>query len=70
MKFSNKKDNVWQTFSIKVSAVILLFVAGIFFGLQCLEAKRHFGGDVDIECLNRALEFCLEHKTYAMANLI
>ena len=36
---------------------------------QCLEAKRHFGRDVDIECLNRALEFCLEHKTYTMANL-
>jgi len=36
---------------------------------QCLEAKRHFRGDIDIECLDRALEFCLEHKTYTMANL-
>jgi len=36
---------------------------------QCLEAKRYFGGDIDIECLDRALEFCLEHKTYTMANL-
>ena len=36
---------------------------------QCLEAKRDFGRDIDIECLNRALEFCLEHKTYTMANL-
>ncbi len=36
---------------------------------QCLEAHRRFGKDVDPECLDHALEFCLEHKTYSMANL-
>lgn len=36
---------------------------------QCLEAQRRFEGDIDLECLNRALAFCLEHKTYSMANL-
>ena len=36
---------------------------------QCLEAQRHFSGDIDLEGLDRALEFCLEHKTYTMANL-
>ena len=36
---------------------------------QCLEAQRHFSGDIDLESLDRALEFCLEHKTYTMANL-
>ena len=36
---------------------------------QCLEAQRHFRGDIDLESLDRALEFCLEHKTYTMANL-
>jgi len=36
---------------------------------QCLEAPRHFRGDIDLESLDRALEFCLEHKTYTMANL-
>jgi len=36
---------------------------------QCLEAQRRFGKEVDPECLEKALEFCLEHKTYSMANL-
>ncbi|MHA2085788.1 MAG: IS21 family transposase [Candidatus Thorarchaeota archaeon] len=36
---------------------------------QCLEAKRHFGEEVDLEQLDRALGFCLELKTYSMANL-
>jgi transposase len=36
---------------------------------QCLEAQRRFGEDVDLAYLDRALGFCLEHKTYSMANL-
>ena len=36
---------------------------------QCLEAKRHFGEGVDLGQLDRALAFCLELKTYSMANL-
>jgi len=36
---------------------------------QCLEAQRRFGDDIDLECLDRALEFCLEQSTYTMANL-
>jgi hypothetical protein len=36
---------------------------------QCLEAKRHFGEDVDLGQLDQALAFCLELKTYSMANL-
>ena len=36
---------------------------------QCVEAERRFGEDVDLESLDRALEFCLEHRTYSMANL-
>ena len=36
---------------------------------QCLEAERRFDEDVDTECLDRALLFCLEHETYSMANL-
>jgi hypothetical protein len=36
---------------------------------QCLEAQRYFEADTDIECLDRACRFCLEHKTYSMANL-
>ena len=36
---------------------------------QCLEAERRFGEDVELENLDRALEFCLEHRTYSMANL-
>lgn len=36
---------------------------------QCLEAQRRFGREVDSQCLDRALEFCLEHKTYSIANL-
>ena len=36
---------------------------------QCLDAQSRFGGEIDLECLDRALRFCLEHKTYTMANL-
>jgi hypothetical protein len=37
---------------------------------QCLEAERRFGGEeVELEHLDQALEFCLEHRTYSMANL-
>ena len=36
---------------------------------QCIEAQKRFHGDVDIEALECALAFCLEHKTYSMANL-
>ena len=38
---------------------------------QCIEAQRRFGreGGVDPESLEKALEFCLEHKTYSIANL-
>jgi hypothetical protein len=36
---------------------------------QCLEAQRRFGGEVNLECLDQALAFCLEQKTYSMANL-
>jgi transposase len=36
---------------------------------QCLEATRHFGEEVDVEQLEHALAFCLEFKTYSMANL-
>lgn len=36
---------------------------------QCLEAHKHFSGEVDLGCLDKALEFCLEHKTYTMVNL-
>ncbi len=36
---------------------------------QCLDAQRRFGGDVDLGFLDRALRFCLEHKTYSMVNL-
>ena len=36
---------------------------------QCVEAERRFGEDADLEGLDRALEFCLEHRTYSMANL-
>ena len=36
---------------------------------QCLEAQRRFRADIDLECLDQALEFCLEQGTYTMANL-
>jgi transposase len=36
---------------------------------QCLEAERRFGEDIQLEHLDQALEFCLEHRTYSMANL-
>jgi len=36
---------------------------------QCIEAQRRFGKEVDPESLEKALEFCLEHKTYSIANL-
>jgi hypothetical protein len=36
---------------------------------QCIEAQRRFGKEVDPVCLDKALGFCLEHKTYSMANL-
>ena len=36
---------------------------------QCIEAEKRFSGDTDLEALDRALAFCLEHKTYSMANL-
>ena len=36
---------------------------------QCLYAQRRFEGDVDLGSLDRALRFCLEHKTHSMANL-
>ena len=36
---------------------------------QCIEAHRRFGEDVDPESLDRALEFCLDYKTYSVANL-
>jgi transposase len=37
---------------------------------QCLEAKRYFlAKDVDIDILERALEYCLENDTLSFANL-
>lgn len=36
---------------------------------QCVEAEKHFSGDIDLEVLDQALAFCLEHKTYSIANL-
>jgi transposase len=36
---------------------------------QCIEAQRWFGQKVDPDSLEKALEFCLEHKTYSIANL-
>jgi len=36
---------------------------------QCLVAQRLFDGEVDRACLEQALEFCLEHRTYSMGNL-
>ncbi len=36
---------------------------------QCLYAQRRFQRNVDVGCLDQALRFCLEHKTYSMANL-
>ena len=36
---------------------------------QCIEAEKRFQGNMDLEALDRALEFCLEHKTYSMTNL-
>lgn len=36
---------------------------------QCIEAEKRFSGDVDLEVLEQALAFCLEHKTYSMTNL-
>jgi len=36
---------------------------------QCIEAQRYFSRGIDRECLERALMFCLEHKTYTMASL-
>ncbi len=37
---------------------------------QCLEAKRYFfDNDIDIEILERALEYCLENDTPSFANL-
>ena len=36
---------------------------------QCLEARRWFTDGIDVESLNQALEFCLEHATYSMSNL-
>jgi hypothetical protein len=36
---------------------------------QCVEAQRRFGGEVDRECLDQAVAFCLEQRTYSMANL-
>ena len=36
---------------------------------QCLEAERRFDEEVELEHLDQALEFCLEHRTYSMANL-
>ncbi len=36
---------------------------------QCLEAQKRFSKGIDVESLDRALEFCLEHGTYSMANL-
>ena len=36
---------------------------------QCIEAEKRFSGDEDIDVLDQALAFCLEHKTYSMTNL-
>ena len=36
---------------------------------QCLDAQRRFAGVIDLEYLDHALRFCLEHKTYSMRNL-
>jgi len=36
---------------------------------QCLEAQRRFTDRIDVECLQQALQFCLEHETYSMSNL-
>jgi len=37
---------------------------------QCLEAKRYFfDNDIDIEILEKALEYCLENDTLSFANL-
>ena len=37
---------------------------------QCLEARKHFkDNDISAIILERALEYCIENKTYSMANL-
>lgn len=36
---------------------------------QCLYALNRFPKEVDVGCLDRALKFCLEHRTLSMANL-
>ena len=36
---------------------------------QCFDAKKSFSEGVDEELLDRALQFCLEHKTNSMTNL-
>ena len=36
---------------------------------QCLEAQRRFTDRIDVESLQQALQFCLEHETYSMSNL-
>ena len=36
---------------------------------QCFDAKKRFSEGVDEQLLDRALEFCLEHKTNSMTNL-
>jgi len=36
---------------------------------QCLEAQRHFSGEIELECLDKALEFCIKQGSYSMGNL-
>ena len=54
----------WQIFVIKNFKVYHRYIRD-----QCLEAMRYFGEDTEREYLEQALLFCLEHKTYSMANL-
>jgi transposase len=36
---------------------------------QCLEARRHFSGEIDLEVLGESLKFCLDMDTVSFPNL-
>jgi hypothetical protein len=36
---------------------------------QCILAKKHFAGELNLEVIKKALSFCLENKTYSYSNL-
>jgi len=72
-KAGELKEEVMNYFSIEHWKVFLNFNFKAFNRYvrdQCLEARKYFSDqDIETTVLSRALEFCIENKTYSMANL-